>query len=362
MARARKAPDYRTIARQIAKQVGVPESLFLALIQQESGFNPRAGSPAGAKGLTQLMPGTARGLGVRDIYDPVQNLQGGARYLKTQLQRFGDPRLALSAYNSGPGGAEAAGRVENFTETQNYVKNVMALESQYRGAGEGVPGGPPVPPMNAPTGAPTMPSILDTTDALAPNPLETTAGPGLPSLIDLIGRASPMAAQQYSTLAGQMQQQEAPAEVPGMPMLMSDDDDAGPVGDAAGNWQEWVQDPDPREGPSAHHTPAILRAVGMLGQRMGKKLAPWGNESHSKMTTSGRVSAHFSGNAADIPGSGKQLAEMGRQALIMAGMSPQQAEMAAKRGGLYNVGPYQIIFNTNEGGNHYDHLHLGLRR
>src|SRR5688572_18297456 len=107
-------------AWQIAKKIGVPPNLFLGLIQQESNFNPRARSHAGALGYTQLMPGTARGLGVNPL-DPTQNLTGGARYLKEQLTRFKDPRLALSAYNSGPGGSESSGRVEGFSETQNYV-------------------------------------------------------------------------------------------------------------------------------------------------------------------------------------------------------------------------------------------------
>lgn len=125
--------ELRQLAIRIAREEGVPVALFLGLIQQESGWNPEAGSSAGARGLTQLMPGTARGLGVKNITNPVENLRGGARYLKQQLDRFGTPQLALSAYNSGPGGSESQGRVEGFSETQAYVERVMALEEQYRG-------------------------------------------------------------------------------------------------------------------------------------------------------------------------------------------------------------------------------------
>jgi Transglycosylase SLT domain len=384
----------RRAAATASREAGVvvKPSLLRALIQQESGGNPRAGSPAGAQGLTQLMPATAKGLGVRNVYDPWQNVLGGARYLAAQLKRFDDPRLALSAYNSGPGGAESGGQIEGYAETQNYVKRVMALEAQYRNIQEGgatsLPGVPsrPVEPA-MPTGGAASP---EPSAGLAPgSSLADIMGfvPGTPSPelnrerlmggegLTAVGPLSEMtvaASQQMPNMVGpkladfmrsaQMARQQQQGELPPpMANVMPDDDDAGPVGDAAGNWQEWVKDPEVRQGPSKHHTPAILRAVGMLGQRMGKKLAPWGNESHSKMTTSGNVSAHYSGNAADIPGSGKQLAEMGRQALIMAGMDPDQAELAARKGGLYNVGGYQIIFNTNEGGNHYDHLHLGLR-
>lgn len=118
--------DLRPLARQIGTRAGIPAPLFLALVNQESGWNPRARSGAGAMGLTQLMPGTARGLGVRDPYNPAQALTGGAKYLAEQYRRFGRWDLALSAYNSGPGGAESEGRVEAFPETQNYVKRILA--------------------------------------------------------------------------------------------------------------------------------------------------------------------------------------------------------------------------------------------
>ena len=92
------------------------------LVRQESNFNPNAGSPAGARGLTQLMPATAAGLGVTDVTDPVQALDGGAKYLKPQLDRFGgDVTLALAAYNAGPGAVQQHGGVPPYAETQGYV-------------------------------------------------------------------------------------------------------------------------------------------------------------------------------------------------------------------------------------------------
>lgn len=116
--------DYRALAAQIAQQQGVPPDLFLRLVNQESGFRPDVTSPAGAHGLAQLMPGTAEYLGV-DINDPVQNLTGGARYLREQLDRFGTPELALAAYNAGPGNVSKYGGIPPFQETQNYVNSIL---------------------------------------------------------------------------------------------------------------------------------------------------------------------------------------------------------------------------------------------
>lgn len=112
---------YLNLARSAAAKHGVPEDLFLRLIQQESGWNANARSHKGALGLAQLMPGTAQALGV-DPYDVAQNLEGGARYLREQYNTFGTWRLALAAYNAGPGAVQQHGGVPPFRETQNYVQ------------------------------------------------------------------------------------------------------------------------------------------------------------------------------------------------------------------------------------------------
>ncbi|MBC7740335.1 MAG: lytic transglycosylase domain-containing protein [Candidatus Saccharibacteria bacterium] len=115
---------YLVMAKAAAKKHGVPEDLFLRLVQQESGWNQGALSIKGAIGLAQLMPGTAERLGV-DPSDAQQNLDGGARYLAMMYSRFGSWKLALAAYNAGPGAVEQAGGVPDFAETVNYVKAIL---------------------------------------------------------------------------------------------------------------------------------------------------------------------------------------------------------------------------------------------
>jgi murein DD-endopeptidase MepM/ murein hydrolase activator NlpD len=122
------ASPYQRAAIKAAKQHGLPTKVFLRLVNQESGWDPNAKSPAGALGLTQLMPGTAQGLGVTNPLDPKQNLDGGARYLRQQLDRFGSIRLALAAYNAGPGNVEN-GDWQRIKETARYVNAILGREA-----------------------------------------------------------------------------------------------------------------------------------------------------------------------------------------------------------------------------------------
>jgi cell wall-associated NlpC family hydrolase len=106
---------------------GVSPALLAAVAKQESGFRPDAVSPAGARGLMQLMPATAQGLGVTDPFDPAQAVDGAARLLDTLLERFGRTDLALAAYNAGPGAVLRYDGIPPYPETQNYVRSIMAM-------------------------------------------------------------------------------------------------------------------------------------------------------------------------------------------------------------------------------------------
>jgi len=146
-----KGKSFAALFREAEARLGLPRGLVEAVARVESGLNPRAVSPAGALGLMQLMPGTARVLGASDPFDPAQNVEAGARYLRHLLDRFGgNLRLALAAYNPGPGAVERHGGVPPYAETRAYVDKVLALlpgrkAALQAGSGTGGTGGLQIP-------------------------------------------------------------------------------------------------------------------------------------------------------------------------------------------------------------------------
>lgn len=126
VAKVSATTPYADLFTQAAEKYGVPATLLSAVAKAESGYDPKAVSPAGAQGLMQLMPGTARGLGVTNSFDPSQAVDGAARMLRDLTNRFGSTDLALAAYNAGPGAVLKYDGIPPYPETQRYVRNVLA--------------------------------------------------------------------------------------------------------------------------------------------------------------------------------------------------------------------------------------------
>jgi len=135
-AMSEQTTDLDQIFAKASQKYNVPLGLLKAVAKAESGFNPLALSRCGAQGIMQLMPATARSLGVTNPFDPEQNIMGGAKYLSQMLKRFdGNTQLALAAYNAGPGNVSKYGGIPPFKETQNYVRKALAYSGGDLSAG-----------------------------------------------------------------------------------------------------------------------------------------------------------------------------------------------------------------------------------
>ncbi len=126
-----KESSYDNFIRKASRKYNVDFYLIKSLIKAESLFDSRALSTAGARGLMQLMPQTAKHLGVADSFSPIQNIMGGTKYLRKLLDRFKDPELALAAYNAGPAAVTFYSGIPPFKETRNYIKKIKRFYFQY---------------------------------------------------------------------------------------------------------------------------------------------------------------------------------------------------------------------------------------
>lgn len=125
--------EFHEFILHYAHRYGVDPHLVKGVIHAESGFNPGAVSPKGARGLMQLMPGTQQQVGVQNAFSPQQNIAGGVKYLSQMIGKYrGDVRLALAAYNAGPASVDRYGGIPPFAETQEYVRRVLFLAQSYR--------------------------------------------------------------------------------------------------------------------------------------------------------------------------------------------------------------------------------------
>jgi hypothetical protein len=343
-----KPLNLRAEATRIAKRHKIPVHVFHALISAESGWQQGARSGVGAIGLAQLMPKTAAGLGV-DPTDPIQNLEGGARYLRQQLDRFGDLRTALAAYNAGPGNVERYGGIPPFAETQRYVQKIMATP---RASAPNTPAAPMKPRMKrlntpAPVADPGMfggavgqtafknlgriamgESATDTLGDL----VDATKIPDVPVPAPVAAVSAPVRGAEPVAL---------PPTRPGKAVPLK----------AGGGW-----------GGSE----ALARSLAGIG--IGHGLTATSEKRAKRLTASGNLSDHSHESkdayAFDLSNGSKPTPEMDRAAIDIArrlgvrydGKGPLELTKVVNG---YRI---QVLYRTNTGGNHYNHLHLGVRR
>jgi hypothetical protein len=325
-----------------SRRTGVPIQLLKLVVGRESGGKHNAVSPAGAHGEMQLMPGTARGLERKykiNTRTPMGNLLGGAYYLSDQKRTFGNWRLALAAYNAGPNAVKQYDGVPPYRETQAYVEHIMG---QFHGG----PTGPRAPARNTP-GAPLSTPSFDPKAFALSSSQDIAAGQYDPiQELQSLHEAMLAASQAGKSGAGTTSATTGAPQISHMPAQ-------------TGDWQKFVKLAQGADRPGVTTDPSVLQFVGQIGMRFGRRLTIGTGTQHNQYVVgTHRESDHWTGHAADIPMSGAALTRLGRAALVAAGMSPKKARKI--KGGVFNIGGYQILFNTNEGGNHYNHLHVGI--
>jgi hypothetical protein len=379
--------DWQTLARRAARSAGVPPDLFVALVRQESGGRNVTNPRSGATGPTQLMPGTARGLGV-DPHNFQQNLLGGARYLKQQLHTFGgNVDKALAAYNAGPGAVQQYGGIPPYAETRNYVRSIKNMVGHPVTVGRNVRTGSvsPVGTSSSPAGPSALGLTADTSSGVDVSSLLTMLGQqqrkqaptsgGLPAPAFTAQAAMPGGYQALASGGGPAPKQDLGAL---LSLVQTQGSTGQPTGTGAVSGAApplpAIQAPRSSSGrdgrvsvaaganrPGAPINPAVTSFVRGVAGLYGQPLTIGTGTNHNRLTINGTESDHWTGNGADIPLAGRALIRAGQDALIQAGMSPAKARK--QTGGGYNVGAWQVIFNTDAPGwgNHLTHLHVGRR-
>jgi hypothetical protein len=366
--------SWQTLAQRAARQAGVDPNIFVRLVRQESGGRPGAISPAGAIGYTQLMPGTARGLGVNPR-DPWQNMLGGARYLRQQLNTFGNYSDALRAYNAGPGAVKQS---HGYAETNAYVHAILGGRSPGTTSSP-APGSTPASGAGGPTAAGPDSTGADVSALLSlltqspksppssatlPTP-SFTAGPVMPSGYQAPVSSEPAQAKPDINQLLALVRTQGGDQLSGGSGQMTGGGGSGGgttttgTTTTGGGGKVTVASGANRAGVNIN--PAVTNFVSRVAGLYGSPLTIGTGTNHSRLTINGTVSDHWSGNGADIPLTGRSLIRAGQDALIAAGMPAAQARK--QTGGGFNIGGWQVIFNTDAPGwgNHTTHLHIGRR-
>jgi hypothetical protein len=387
--------DLRAIARAKARKYGLDPNVFVRQIQQESGFRDLR-SPAGAQGVAQFIPSTAAAYGV-NVHDPVSSLDGAARYMRDNVKKYGSYARALSAYNSGrPDAYKDPGFARG--ETYNYVKTILG-GSNPRGLSRSSSGRSSnnsgqqgasttrIPGFNTP--GINLPSVAGTSVNIVEPQVDRASFEDARRrsvLGEMIARHNPnsfllrsgLLNTEAPVLADYVTNKTSTVKIPGIPGLnipgsrlpgLNVTTPGQPAASNSGGGQTYrgrtgavkITGPNPgRIQPKVRNFAAKIAGVA------GQTVVGSDGTGHSKFTTNGNISEHWTGAAMDIPARGSQLVKLGQAALIAAGKNPAWARKQTK--GLFNVTVgsrrYQIIFGTNSlalGGDHTDHLHIGVR-
>lgn len=341
---------WRQHAINIARQEGIPVNAFLSLIDHESNWRPGARSPAGAIGFTQLMPGTARGLGV-DPLKPLENLRGGARYLKQQLTRFGSIDLALAAYNAGPGRVED-GSWRQIKETSRYVSSIMgSLGDQHITAATSATepadvtsvGLPPPPKLEEFDMTSNLMASLNKI-SMGEDPTESLTGLNEANTESeaLINQANDQKVAAYKAQVGAINSQPLPLT------------EETPSVDLTSHGGRWAGSQD------------IASQFAKMGWDAG--LTTVSEKRDRKSTSTGGVSDHWTGSkdayAYDLSNGSHPTPEMDAAAKRIAAQlgfnwNGKSALVLTKKVGDFRV---QVLYRTSTGGNHFNHIHVGVRR
>jgi hypothetical protein len=352
--------DLRRVARQRAKRYGLNPTLFERQISQESGFNPHAVSPAGARGVAQIMPGTAAAWHVNPD-KPVQALDAAARNMASYVKQFGSFRNALVAYNAGPG---AVGH-SLPAETRNYIAKITGGGAGQKGLG-GTGGGSftPFNPFKVKLGQKSSFDRAGFEQArknfILGQFLTSQHGPQgtVMQRVGLIDQATAPSKGDYTTsrLTSKIVGGTGGDFVAGGGDLLAGGGKRGRVNIAAGANRAGV-------GVQGIVKQFLSGAAGIAGE----PITVTTGTNHNRMTVNGNVSDHWDGRAGDIAVAvdSAQGDRIAAAALIEAGVPKKKAVQMARQGGLFNVNKgghrVQVIWKTNEGGNHHNHVHVGIR-
>jgi len=256
--------------------------------------------------------------------------------LSRLYREFGNWKLALAAYNAGPAAVQKYGGVPPYEETQHYVDTILGRAKTAMGQ------------MQAPRAANVFELGTDV------NATQTGVLAQDPSLTNILARST---GQRVAHLL------ENPIPMPSsMTGIGGGTPQSGRALPAPGPWRKFVTIAPKADRPDAKTSNLLIEFAGELGQKARQRLIIGTGTNHNQFVQgTNRESAHWTGHAIDIPASGAKLRRLGYLALIQAGMSPGEAAHAEHTGGLFNVGRYQIIFDSYIGGNHYNHIHIGIR-